>query len=74
MADVREMYGSTYGASWYTTAAVNAASTPNPKRRPSQSAPAPAANSRLPIHRRWTIQSGTPAASPRENQGPCGHR
>ncbi len=74
IADVRETYGSRYGESWNTTAAVNAAPKPSPSRRAHHSTPVPASRKRVPIHSRWATQSGTFSRSKAQYHGPCGHR
>ena len=71
--DVREMYGTRYGDSWYSSPAAIAACVERPRRRPAHATPVPAASMIVPIHKRWATQSGRPISSATTYHGPLGH-
>ena len=74
IVEVRETYGSTYGDSWYSIAAMRAPVAGMPRCLAAHRTPRPAMTMSEPIHRRCAIQSGTPIALHAEYQGPDGHR
>ena len=74
ITEVREMYGSTYGDSMYTSAAAIAPPRSRPSSRAAQRTPRPATSKMVPIHSRCATQSGTARCSMTQNHGPDGQR